>query len=155
VRLALVFGIGIWVSALFLSPRALSSPFPLVSLSAASVYATGALVCHQRPDRSFHLAGRALPVCARCTGVYAGAALASPIALLAAAASLAGSRARAIALAAALPTIVTWSLEYAGVAGFSNAARFAAALPLGFAVAWLVLGVATAAVRQPLHGPGP
>ena len=29
-------------------------------------------ICHQLPSRSFHLAGQALPVCARCTGIYTG-----------------------------------------------------------------------------------
>ncbi len=38
------------------------------------------LVCHQRPDRSFHWRGRPLPLCARCTGFY----LALPIGLAAA-----------------------------------------------------------------------
>ena len=38
-------------------------------------------------------------------------------------------------LVAALPTAITWGLEFAGVAGFSNAVRFIAALPLGFAAA--------------------
>ncbi len=29
-------------------------------------------VCHQMPERSFHLNGHALAVCHRCTGIYAG-----------------------------------------------------------------------------------
>lgn len=28
--------------------------------------------CHQRPDRSFSIHGKQFPVCARCTGVFAG-----------------------------------------------------------------------------------
>jgi uncharacterized membrane protein len=35
-----------------------------------------ALVCHQRPDRSWLLAGDALALCQRCTGVHLGALLA-------------------------------------------------------------------------------
>src|SRR5262245_28340583 len=42
---------------------------------AAAVYAAGALVCHQRPERSFYLAGAQLPVCARCLGLYVGGLL--------------------------------------------------------------------------------
>ena len=41
---------------------------------ALGVYAIGSLICHQLPERSFHLWGAQLPVCARCTGIYAGAA---------------------------------------------------------------------------------
>jgi len=29
-------------------------------------------VCHRLPDHSFHLAGRQLPLCARCTGTFLG-----------------------------------------------------------------------------------
>jgi uncharacterized membrane protein len=30
-------------------------------------------VCHQIPERTIHLAGQALPLCARCSGIYLGA----------------------------------------------------------------------------------
>ena len=32
----------------------------------------GSVVCHQMAERSFILGGKQLPVCARCTGIYAG-----------------------------------------------------------------------------------
>lgn len=41
----------------------------------AVVYVIGHLVCHQRPERSFMWADAPWPVCARCAGIYAGAAL--------------------------------------------------------------------------------
>jgi uncharacterized membrane protein len=78
-----------------------------------------------------------MAVCARCTGLYAGAALTAPFALLALA-PLASSRARRLLAVAALPTALTWSTEFLGVAHFTNMTRFVAALPLGFAAAWLV-----------------
>ena len=28
------------------------------------------LICHRKPERSFHLKGHQFPVCARCTGFY-------------------------------------------------------------------------------------
>ena len=28
--------------------------------------------CHQRPERSFHIWGKQLPLCARCTGIVLG-----------------------------------------------------------------------------------
>src|SRR3989442_2697765 len=37
-------------------------------------YALGSLICHQRPERSFDLFAAQMPVCARCIGLYVGAA---------------------------------------------------------------------------------
>lgn len=42
---------------------------------ATLVYAIGHVLCHQRPERSFTSIGQPWPVCARCTGIYVGAAL--------------------------------------------------------------------------------
>jgi uncharacterized membrane protein len=123
-RLLLALAAAVWAAALFYAP--------------ASLYPVGHLICHQRPERSFFFGGHQLPVCARCTGLYIGAALGAAIAALAAA-SMASVRARQLLVAAALPTAITWSLEFAHVQAFSNIARFAAALPLGVAAAWLVM----------------
>lgn len=38
--------------------------------------AIGYAVCHQIPQRSFHVGGHSSPLCARCTGMYLGAFLA-------------------------------------------------------------------------------
>ena len=126
-----------WVLAILAAPLAADSPHRTLALPAALVYAAGSNVCHQRPDRSFHIAGHKMPVCARCTGLYVSAAAALPAALLLAV-PLSASRARRILLLAALPTAVTWGLEYAGVMAFGNLTRALAALPLGWAAAWLV-----------------
>ena len=61
---------------------------------------------------------------------------------------IATARARWLLAIAAVPTVVTWSLEFAGVLPFSNLARFVAGLPLGAAAAWLVLSQFT-------HRPSP
>jgi uncharacterized membrane protein len=50
---------------------ALSTPTGLLGKADAIGYA----VCHRIDLRSFHLGERALPLCARCTGLYLGAAL--------------------------------------------------------------------------------
>src|SRR5207248_1619105 len=80
-RIAVTAGTTLWVMGLFLMPAAL---FPL-----------GRHICHQRPTRSFFVHGQQMPVCARCTGLYVGAAVAAPIALLAATA-MASARARRV-----------------------------------------------------------
>ncbi len=40
------------------------------------VYKISSLVCHQHPERCLEIGGRLLPLCARCTGIYAGFLLA-------------------------------------------------------------------------------
>jgi uncharacterized membrane protein len=108
----------------------------------AMLYAVGALICHQLPDRSFHVDGVQLPVCARCFGLYAGGALG---AVIVATTRRRGpslqsrSRIRIATIAAAIPTIVTVVAEWGLHWPVSNMARAAAALPLGFAVALVVV----------------
>jgi len=80
-----------------------------------------------------------MPVCARCTGLYLSAAAAAPFALLLAW-PMPSSRARWLLGVAALPTAISWSIEFAGLAHPSNIVRAVAALPLGFAAAWVVMG---------------
>ena len=128
----------LWVAAILFAPLAIASRQGGLSLGAAAIYAAGARVCHQRPERSFWIQGRPMPVCARCAGLYVGAAFAGPVALFLAA-GLSSRRARLTVALAALPTVISWGLEYAGSAHPPNAVRAILGLPLGFAVAWLVI----------------
>lgn len=136
----LAIAAGLWLLLLLAAP--------------AAMFPAGRFICHQRPERSFFINGRQMPVCARCTGLYAGAAVAAPLALLAAS-SIASARARRALLSSALPTAITWMLEFAGVMPFSNLARFVAALPLGFTAAWLVLAALRAAPAPSTQHPAP
>jgi uncharacterized membrane protein len=128
----------VWVFALVGAPLALSRP--ALAFPATLLYDVSSRVCHQRPERSFHLGGVQLPVCARCFGLYASSAIGG---LLAWGSSRAWrhtiSRSRALLALAAIPTALTWGLEFAGVFGFSNGSRAAAALPLGLATGWVVV----------------
>ena len=80
-------------------------------------------------------AGTQLPVCARCFGLYLSGAAGAALAWFAAPVRCRG-RASAL-LVAAIPTGVTWALEVAGLAGFSNISRAVAALPLGGVAGWV------------------
>ena len=109
-----------------------------VTLSAAA-YSCGSAVCHQRAERSFHLDAAQLPVCARCTGLYLGAAVGASLWWWP---TRRGSwrAARRATIAAALPTATVWIIEYAGVGGISNELRAIAAVPLGAALGAVVGG---------------
>ena len=72
-----------WFGALPLATLAASEPRPstAVYLGSFFVYLAGSVLCHQLPARSFFLWGVQMPVCARCTGIYAGAAVAALVAI--------------------------------------------------------------------------
>lgn len=119
-----------WLVLLIAAPVA---PTPITT----ALYAVGSFICHQRPERSFHIEAVQLPVCARCLGIYAGAAIGA-LSRLVPGSDLA-IRARPVLIAAAVPTVVTLALEWTGVWAVGNGARAAAALPLGLAAAFVLV----------------
>ena len=143
---AFLAGSALWVAALPLAAFAASRPSaPSVAYAfALSVYAIGHVVCHQLPLRSFHLWSASLPVCARCTGIYFGAAV-TAIALslirgfpAEARRAKAGGRARLMLLVAFVPTAATLLFEWSTGVMPANWIRALAGLPLGAAVAWAI-----------------
>ena len=96
------------------------------------VYQLGALICHQRPERSFHLAGVPMPVCARCFGLYAAGAAGVLIAW-AVRGEFARGRVRAVLALAAVPIALSVGLEWTSAITTTNLFRAATALPLGAA----------------------
>ena len=57
------------VAAIIIPPLLATQP---PALAAFLGYYSFSFVCHQENDRVFHLHGAALPVCARCCGIYLG-----------------------------------------------------------------------------------
>jgi uncharacterized membrane protein len=99
---------------------------------AAFVYLGASFICHQQPDRSFHVHGVQTPLCARCLGVHMGAALG----LIAAALAPAGwarrlqPRFRPVIGLAVLPTLVSLAVEWLG-GGSPLLSRTLTAFPAG------------------------
>ncbi|MGB8889814.1 MAG: DUF2085 domain-containing protein [Candidatus Korobacteraceae bacterium] len=98
-----------------------------------------ALVCHQRPERSFWIFGAPVAVCARCLGIYLGAA----IGLL-----FRASRRVAIHLliAAAILNLLDVATEFAGLHGNWMTLRFALGIALGAAGGLLISSAIISAV---------
>ncbi|HYB96007.1 MAG TPA: DUF2085 domain-containing protein [Vicinamibacterales bacterium] len=124
-----------------------------MGLAAGFVWAIGAVICHQQAARSFFIDGRQLPVCARCTGLYASGAIAFALWLVVRA--LRGrapipmtshSAVRAMAVAA-LPTAITWTTAAIGMWDGTNITRALFAIPLGAAAGTIVAAVATKDLR--------
>jgi len=144
-----------WAGALPIATLVASRPAAASGayLFGFAVYVIGGFVCHQRSERSFYLWTHQMPVCARCTGIYTGAALtvlALPLARrLLSVAPMFGSVARrlqtsvartpkAFALLACAPTIATLVFEWTTGVMPSNAVRAATGLWLGGGIALLV-----------------
>jgi hypothetical protein len=146
-----------WAAALpvatWIASRPHSAPlpysFPFV------VYGIGAWICHQRPERSFYLWSMQMPVCARCSGIYVGAAVATLVVRLQRPGDAARPRAdaarlkprapssetkttQAVVALAVLPTILTLLFEWTTGVVPANWIRAIAGLPIGAAVAWMV-----------------
>lgn len=113
------------------------------------VYLAAGAVCHQRDDRSFHTHKTKWPVCARCSGLY----LAAPVGAVAALTSrrrrhkttpgrLPESFDLSMLAALAVPTAFTFVAEHGGLMLVSSSVRFLTALPLGAAIAWVIVRVA-------------
>ncbi|HUE88911.1 MAG TPA: DUF2085 domain-containing protein [Vicinamibacterales bacterium] len=123
----------------------------------ALTYAAGALICHQRPERSIHHAGAQYPVCARCLGLYAGAVcgvlLWAGLAGIGRAPRRVATRlshptlVRRLLIITAFPTLVTVVASWLGWWDAGNAARLILALPLGGAIAAALAAVATGDLR--------
>jgi uncharacterized membrane protein len=126
----------VWVTLLLATPVALSrGRLPALTLA---VYQAGSLICHQRPERSFHLSSVQLPVCARCFGLY----LSGAVGLVAASRSrraLSGRAARTLLAVAALPIASTVALEWVGVLATTNVQRMVTSLPLGVAAGVVIV----------------
>jgi uncharacterized membrane protein len=111
------------------------------------VYAVGSLICHQLPERSYHLWTAQMPVCARCAGIYIGGAIAAVVAAAGAARQKqrghpfrGAAFGRTALFAAALPGALTLVYEWTTGQTPANLIRAASGIPIGAVVAWLVVG---------------
>jgi uncharacterized membrane protein len=127
----------VWVGIVVVAPLALAHGYGVLP---AIVYQLAGVICHQRAERSFHLAGIQLPVCARCFGLYAAGAAGAVAAFLVArtiAVKTPSVHAAAVLALAAAPTVITVAGEWLDVMHPGGLLRAAAAAPLGLAAGWL------------------
>jgi uncharacterized membrane protein len=95
--------------------------------------------CHQIPERSFHVAGYPLAVCARCFGLYVGALVGVAAYPLARGLIRRDLPARGWLIAAAVPTTVDFALGFFGVWENTHTSRFLTALLLGVVAAFYIV----------------
>lgn len=120
------------VAAVIAAPYFLTHGFLAMGLALERGFA---IVCHQRPDRSFWIFGAEMAVCSRCLGIYLGAA----VGLL-----FRTSRRMALRLliAAAALNLLDGMTELAGLHGNWLVVRFVFGLLLGATAALLISSAA-------------
>lgn len=124
--LALVFAAPLLMEQGYLQPAGL-------------IYKGFSFLCHQRPERSFHLEGHQLAVCARCTGIYAGFAVSVLFYPVVRSLRRADSPSRLWLIPACLPMAVDVALTYFGIWENTHFSRFATGAIFGAACALYVV----------------
>jgi uncharacterized membrane protein len=129
-----------WCAALPLGSAAAAAAGSAWSRALALVvYAAGASVCHQLSERSFFLWAVQMPVCARCTGVYVGAALAALAGCVRPMPVPAQRYARLMLVAASVPAILSLVYEWTSGDVPANWIRGMTGMLLGAAVGHLIV----------------
>ena len=106
---------------------------------ALAIYKTFSFVCHQIPERSFHLLGYKFAVCSRCTGIYSGLAIAVLIYPLVRSFEDTQTPSLVWLFVAAAPLAIDWSLGYFSIWQNNHASRFATGFLLGGATVFYIL----------------
>lgn len=140
------FVVAVWIFLILLAPIAEANGFSSVS---SPVYKFFSFLCHQMPERSFHLENHAFAVCARCFGVYSG--------LLAGFAAYPIFRSienieplpRFWLFLSIIPAAVDWSLGVFNIWENTHWSRFLTGFILGAACAFFIVP-AIVEIAQPL-----
>ena len=117
---------------------------PLLQLSghaalASKIYTAFSFLCHQIPERSLHIGESKFAVCSRCTGIYAGLALATLAYPLTRSLRRTDTPRLLWLFLAAAPLAIDWSLGYFGIWQNNHASRFATGFLLGAVAIFYIL----------------
>ena len=91
---------------------------------AGVIYKAFSFVCHQIFDRSFHLAGHQFGVCSRCTGLYAGFAVAALVYPFASPLQRTYTPSSIWLMLATLPLVIDFALGYFSIWQNTHLSRF-------------------------------
>lgn len=134
------------LSLIIAAPVALQAGHPFWGLT---IYRAFSYVCHQIPERSFFIAGHQFAVCSRCTGLYAGFAVATVAYPLVRSLRQTGAPPRKWLLIAAAPLAIDFTVGFLGIWDNSHSSRFATGALLGaVAVCYVMPGLMDLSLRE-------
>ncbi|MDX2042148.1 MAG: DUF2085 domain-containing protein [Acidobacteriota bacterium] len=124
-----------WLALIFGTPLLADSHGVLALI----FYRSFSAICHQMPERSFHLHGFPLAVCSRCTGIYAGFIVGLLIYPLVRNLRESEMPHRLWLILAALPVLADFGLDFVGLFDNTFVSRTATGALLGIVAAFFIL----------------
>jgi uncharacterized membrane protein len=130
-----LFGLTI-IGLIIGAPLAQASGHPAF---AATIYKAFSFLCHQIPERSFHLAGHQFGVCSRCTGLYAGFAVAALGYPLIRSLKTTDTPPRLWLILSAVPLVIDFALGYFSIWQNNHLSRFTTGALLGSVAVFYIM----------------
>jgi len=128
------------------APLLISAGHPFWGLT---IYRTFSYFCHQIPERSFFIAGHQFAVCARCTGIYSGFAIATILYPLVRSLRQIDAPPRKWLFLGAAPLAIDFAVGYLGIWENTHSSRFATGALLGaVAVFYVMPGLMDLSLRE-------
>jgi len=134
-----------WVMLILTPPIAKANGYTGIS---SPLYSFFSLMCHQMPDRSYHIDGEKFGVCSRCFGVYFGLLLGFLIYPLWRRIDETEPISRVWLFAALVPIGIDWSLGVFGIWANTFTSRTITGLILGIACATFLMPAAVEITRN-------
>jgi uncharacterized membrane protein len=134
-----------WCAAILLAPHLATASAPFAEF----LYRGFHHICHQLPERSFHLLGEKLAACSRCSSIYFAFLLGVVIyPLLQHSITPLLQHSRGILVAALLPMLIDVALEFLGIHESTYATRTITGIIFGIVIPFFVLPAAIEGVQQ-------
>jgi uncharacterized membrane protein len=138
IHLLTMFAVSCWCALILLAPLLTAADGPLQA-AGRGLYLFFGQVCHQLDDRSFHLEGHPLAVCARCSGIYFGFLAGTILYPTVARRCRFQLPARSVLLAGAAPMFLDVAVGVLGLYEATNTLRVATGAWFGITTSWCVL----------------
>lgn len=126
----------VWFSLILIAPVAKANGLVVVS---SPLYHFFSFICHQLPERSFHVEGEQFAVCSRCFGVYFGLLFGFVVYPLLLPIDGVEPLPRFWLFLSLIPLTIDWSLTIFGIWENTQLSRFITGLILGVACATFII----------------